>query len=580
LGTAFQLANGYLQADSESARESTVSREAVRTALDRLLASSQFVNSRRARRFIRFVVEAALDGRRDELKEYLLGVEVFDRQSSFDPRIDTIVRVEAVKLRKLLNAYYRNGGRREPLVIEMPKGRYVPEFRFRKTRTPVARARRSKPAAVAVLPFISLSSDPGIEHWSDGLADEVISALSWQEEIGVVSRTSTFAFKGKTADVRDIGRLLGADIIVEGSVRSQDTRIRVSVQLTRVSSGVHFWCETIDRDMQDAWTVQEEVAQAIVAGIRAESASNEPGQIAARYRVHSGAFSRFLEARQLALACGCPPLLGVARAQLHIEPLPGPPVDFVPRAKELLDEALKLDPGLAEAHALMGSLIARHEWNWPEAERHFQRALALNPWSPEVHGVYAMDYLLPMGRSEEALVAIRRARELDSSAPHLARGLIYILMVSRRIEEAERECRRLLGQHGEDTIVRFYLAFMLEAQGRYQESLDELDLMDAGHMDLGLLAVAYLIRARCGDRRAAQELLTRLTDQPHPEFVRAMTFVFLHLALGENEEALLATEQAVRNREHGFVGFKTCHLVDPIRNHPRFQALLRQLNFA
>jgi hypothetical protein len=173
----------------------------------------------RASRFLRFVAESSLNGGGNGLKEYVLGVELFDGTASFDPRVDTIVRVEAVKLRKRIQEYYR--GPQRSVIIELPKGAYVPQFRLRASRIQSGSLSRdqAKPLSVAVLRFANLSQDPGQEYWSDGLTDEFTAALSRIGRIRTISRSSAFAFKGKPTDIREAGRSLSADALVEGGVR-------------------------------------------------------------------------------------------------------------------------------------------------------------------------------------------------------------------------------------------------------------------------------------------------------------------------------------------------------------------------
>jgi TolB-like protein/tetratricopeptide (TPR) repeat protein len=550
--------------------------EEVRSALERLLLSSQFADSPRATRFLRFVVEAALEGRGTEVKEYVLGEEVFDRGASFDPRIDTIVRVEAVKLRNRLRAYYRGAGRREHLLIEIPKGRYVAIFRTRASKKPrIARIQTAKPIAIAVIPFVSPGSDPDLEHWSNGLSQELISALPRSGEIQVVSRASALASGGRTADVREIGNVPGADAIVAGSVSQQDDRVRITAHMTRVSSGVEVWSRTVDCDANDVWAVRKEIARAILAGAQLEFFANGQSRKSERYKVHPLAFGKYLEARRLSLGCACWPLLGVAAPQVHLEHLPGPPRGFVKRAKSILRQALALDPDLAEAHALMGSLVARHEWNWPEAKQHFQKALSLMPWSAETHAVYAQDYLLPLGRFDEALAENQRARDLDCSAAHLVRGYVFILICQDRFEEAEFECRRILAMHGEDVLFRLHLAFVLQAQGRFKECPAQFELVRAANLSPENRAFPAFIQALSGDRRPAEELLRQLKKHSETEFIRGLSFAFLYLALGRTEEAIREVERAYRNQEHGLVICNVCHIFDSLRSDPRFQEIRR-----
>ena len=571
---------------------------AVRAGLARVLQSPQFANSPRASRFLRFVVDAALDGRQHTLKEYVLGVEVFDRGSGFDPSGDTIVRVEAGKLRSRLQAYYRGPGRRDALIIEVPKGGYVPQFRHRVPR-PLPKA---APIAIAVLPFVNLSSDPAHEYWSDGLTDELISILSRAARLHVISRTSAFAFKGKSMDVREIGRLLSADHVIEGSVRRQDNRVRIAAQLTEVATGLHLWSATLERELQDAWAVQEEVATSVVAAVHLELTPVERRQIGKRHTVNPTAFELYLRGRhrldrfnvlslseafqlfQRASAADPAyplPLLGIARSKMGLAVLGVErPSDMLVQVKTALTGALELDPDLAEAHSLLASLISRHEWNWPQAERHYRTALRLAPLSAEVHNEYATEYLAPLGRFDEAFAENRAARELDPFSPPLARSYALILLLARQFPAAERECRAILQQEPGDGLARVLLALSLHGQsGRIREALAEYERLYAEDPSLQHEAYVKDVRAVLGDRAPAEQLLERLTRRAATEFVPAMIFAFLHLHLGRIEEAVTAIEQAYRNREFELAVAKVAFGFDAFRANPRFCEILHKLGF-
>jgi TolB-like protein/Tfp pilus assembly protein PilF len=582
--------------------------DVVEDALERLLASPQFAGSPRARRFLQFVVQAALGGRADGLKEYLVGVEVFDRAASFDPRIDTIVRVEAVKLRKRVQEYYRGPGRKDPVVIDLPKGSYVPQFRQRASRSstngqsrPSSRG-KAEPFSVAVLPFANLSLDPDQEYWSDGLSDELTSALSRLARIRTVSRSSVFAFKGKPTDVREAGRSLSADAIVEGSVRMQAGRVRVAAQLTQVSTGMILWSDTIEREVRDAWTVQEEIAKAIVAAVKLELSPEERSEVTRIYTANPEAFEVYLKGRHaleqadvrslcesvelFQQALNSDPnyvlaMLGLARSYLNMT-FNGlaPPNELMPRAREVLNRALSLAPDLAEAHGLMACLVARHEWNWEQAEQHFRRAMKLAPNSAELHRTYAAGYLLPLGRSEEALAEIRRARELDPFSPAVALEHAWILLMSRRFDAAEQECRRILAQGQDTRTIRSLLAGALMCQGRDREAAAEAEAAAARDpLGDGDIKIAGTLAA-LGDFSPAEELLAHFERDAGKRYVSAMHLAYLHSALHRTDEFLSDLELACRNREHMLVFAKVHFVFDPVREHPRFQAILRELHLA
>jgi TolB-like protein/Flp pilus assembly protein TadD len=579
--------------------------DAVADALQRLLASPQFAGSPRAARFLRFVVESALAGRGDGLKEYVLGIEVFDRAESFNPRIDTIVRVEAVKLRKRIQQYYRGPGRKDPVLIEVPKGTYVPQFRLRTSRTrsgPLSR-NHAKPISVAVLPFANLSNDPEQEYWSDGLTDELTSALSRIGRVRTVSRSSASAFKNKPIDIRQTGQLLQADAIVEGSVRMQSGRVRVTAQLTQVSSGLHLWSGTMEREAHDAWAVQKEIARAVVAAVKPELTPEERQASADTHTPHPDAFELYLKARYASdhmqeasqrravemfqSVIGRDPfyslpLVGLARCYLNLTALNlMPPSEVVPHAREALGQALALDPNLPEAHGLMANTIARHEWDWPRAEQHFLRALELAPHSAVVHHEFSIACLVPQGRFEQALAENRRARELEPLSPTFVRGYTGLLIHARQFGEAERECRRLIAEGRDPAYFRNQLGLVLFGQRRFEGACAELKAAVAGgpNPEVSQVNVA-IVQAILGQRAAAEELLEHLQEQAAVRYVPATSLAFLNGALGREEEALAALEQACLNREYSLVSAKVFFLFDSFRAHPRFQALLRELHLA
>lgn len=572
----------------------------VEGALSRILASPQFANAPRACRFLRFVVESTLAGRGNSLKEYVLGVEVFDRAASFDPRIDTIVRVEAVKLRNRLQIYYRCSGRKDPVVIELPKGAYLPHFRLRVKPKDTTGSSRSRPLSIAVLPFVNLTPGTENEFWSDGLTDELTSILARAASLCVISRTSALAFKGKALDVRAIGRRLGASLVVEGSIRKREDLVRVAAQLTDVGTGAHLWSITIEREIEDAWAVQQEIATALVTAIHVKLTPRDRKRMGKPSTESAEAFKLCLKARHqlerfdvrsqrealnlFHQACAADPeyalpLLGIARGQMNLAVLGvAPPSEIVPRAKAALRQALTLDPEIADAHALLASVVSRHEWNWPEAERHYRLALRLAPHAAEVHDEYASSYLAPLGRIEEALAENRLARELDPFSPQLMRSYVFILLLTRRLADAERECRRILKDRPEDGYVRLILALALHGQkGRIKEALAEYEGVYAGDPSLQHEVYVANVRALCGEPGPAEELLQRLAARAQTEFVPAMLFAWLHLHLRRIDQAVVAIEEAYRNREYELLLAKVGYGFDSFREDARFRAILSKL---
>ena len=259
-----------------SAPPSAPTADSVHQQLHRILKSRIFARSKELCRFLQFAVEQKLRNRSVRLKEYLIGVTVFDRGETFNPGTDPIVRVQARRLRSKLSLYYETEGRADSVVIELPCGGYVPVFRFRTTaapqaaRTPVqmngacAEMRRS----VVVLPFVNIGPGEN-ERFSDGLTEELTHVLSRDTDLRVMSRTSAFHFKGKTDDIRSIGERLGVDALVEGSVRSEGNRLRVSAGLIDVADGGLLWSEVYERTTDQIFAVQENISAEIAKRIAA-----------------------------------------------------------------------------------------------------------------------------------------------------------------------------------------------------------------------------------------------------------------------------------------------------------------------
>ena len=290
--------------------------EAIRQQLERILASAQFANAPSMGKMLRFVVEHALEGTADRLKEYTLGVEVFGRGGDFDPRQDTIVRVQARRLRERLVDYYDLSGSADPVRIGLPTGHYVPSFAWAPmqpadgdasdARSPAALpppsprrrtmllvlalalaagvslaavfwpqgARQLAPSVtdnstlrIAVLPFVDLSQAQDQEYLADGLTEEILNQLAQVSALHVIGRTSSFSFKGKNEDLRGIGRKLGVAYLLEGSVRRDGDQLRITTQLIRADDGSHLWSKSYARELRGVFAVQDEIARDVAQAL-------------------------------------------------------------------------------------------------------------------------------------------------------------------------------------------------------------------------------------------------------------------------------------------------------------------------
>jgi adenylate cyclase len=244
---------------------------AVCEQLARIVSSPVFISSARLCRFLTHIVNRTMHGSAGDLKEFSIAMEVFDRTSDYDPSIDAIVRVEARRLREKLKAYYTHEpGRNNPVLIALRPGSYVPIFRWLEPedRKEDGTAIQLGAPSVAVLPFVNMSSEPEQEYFCDGMTEEIINSLSHVEGLKVIARTSAFQFKGVAVDIREVGQRLGADLVIEGSVRKSGDQLRITAQAIQTESGHHLWSETFRRELKDVFAIQEELAQSVVGLLR------------------------------------------------------------------------------------------------------------------------------------------------------------------------------------------------------------------------------------------------------------------------------------------------------------------------
>jgi len=259
---------GVSKGTKSVAQPKSISTREVCAELERILSSGIFATADRMKRFLRFVVKETLDGRGDNLNETQLGAEVYDRNEKFDPRVDSIVRVDAGRLRSKLREFYLSEGGSRPLRIDIPKGSYKPVFKklkdpevSRRTLQTVKQEVTSK--TVAVLPFADLYPHGDQGHFGEGLSEELAFALSRLPNLRVISQTSALASKGRGTDVREIGRQLGVRFILEGSVRRARQKLRTVVRLIDVGTGFPIWSERYTFELREVFAAQEEISRAV-----------------------------------------------------------------------------------------------------------------------------------------------------------------------------------------------------------------------------------------------------------------------------------------------------------------------------
>ena len=460
-------------------------------------------------------------------------------------------------------------------------------------------------ASIAVLPFVNRSRDEEDEYFSDGLADELLHLLAKVRGLRVAARTSSFRFRATKDDVAAIGRKLNVATLLEGSVRKAGNRVRISVQLVKVSDGYHLWSETYDRTLEDIFAVQDDIAQSVVKELRAallgeEKDSEASGRAKADVaRVAKGrttdpeAHRLYLQARHLISrytrdetargigflreALDRDPKFALAWAELGLgfarEAGRGwvPAAEGFERAREAATQSLALEPDLAEGHVNLGYIQMAHDWDWRAAEASYRRALDLAPGNAQVlRGVAGL--ALYQGRFDEAIARYQKALELDPLSPQAHNNLAVGFSALNRFKEAELAGRRALELEPRSGAVRATLAESLLALGRLDEALSEAEAEPDETMRLWALAIVHNAMSHGAESDAAlRSLIEKHADDS------AYQVAEVYAARGDKETAFLWLERALTQRDSGLATVKTGQCFGSLRDDPRWGEFLRRM---
>ena len=444
----------------------------IREQLSRILHSSLFTQADRLSRFLEYIVEASLSGRSDKLNQYLIGLEVFDRNETFDPAVDSSVRVEAGRLRAKLREYYTEIGQSDPILIELPKGSYAVRVQTMPSNnspdkpvsgwssmgqkfTPVVlllsmitigiyiiyftsndsdenrsqsiESASEKPT-IAILPFDNMSADPEQEYFSDGITEDIITDLSKISKLFVIARHSSFVYKGKHFNIKEISKQLGARYILEGSVRKAGGRLRITAQLIDAQTENHLWAERYDRKLDDVFAIQDDVSRKIVNALEIKLTGLEAKRLGHKGTGNVEAYESFLRGQE----------------QFYSFTIEG-----INSSIESFSKALDLDPNYAEAYA----------WK--------SRAL-----------VYT--YISGMNNSKEETVApalelARKAIELDELLPIAHANLGWAKRWNKEFDDAIAEVTKAIELDSNFADGYLWLSMILSSSGRGQEALEPIE---------------------------------------------------------------------------------------------------------
>jgi serine/threonine-protein kinase len=442
-----------------------------------------------------------------------------------------------------------------------------------------------------------LSAEVENEYFSDGLSEEIIHALTHVPGLRVIARTSAFAFKGRQQDIRQIAEALGVAKILEGAVRKEGTRIRITVQLIAAADGSHLWSERFDREAADVFAIQDEIAQAIArvlqlkflskTGLSGRHTPNLPAYEAfLKARHHLGKFlpeslDRARECYERAIALD--PEFALAHAELgryyaRLSLFGLTPVhETTPRMRAAALKALEIDPSLAEPHFILGGAAAAHDYDWKEAEQQFRLAMARNPVPPIVRTTYGLNYLMVMGRTQEAIEEHRRALREDPLNLISRFQLAICFQAAGRDVEACAELHQI--QELDETFhwAHWALGVYNVTRGMFTEAQTCAEksyvLAPWGVQNTGLLAG---VLARTGRKRRAEELLDGLTSGP--SYGTPLGFMFFHLVCEEIDKAAEWAGKAIEQRDPRVIMFISLPLVKTLRASSRWPVLAGQMN--
>jgi serine/threonine protein kinase/tetratricopeptide (TPR) repeat protein len=491
-------------------------------------------------------------------------------------------------------------------LAKTPADRFNPVAQFGEalTQTTGRAGRADQPAAgdrpsVAVLPFVNMSPEPDNESFSDGVTEEIISALSRLQGLRVASRTSAFAFKGKATDIRTVGAALNVSTVLEGSVRKAGKRVRVTAQLIRVSDDDHLWSDRFDSDLEDIFGVQDRIAQSIAEVLRVKLLDIDAAAIVAPGTQNVAAYEHYLKGRYHWNKRDHQDVLrGIRHFEQAIEIDPRyalahvgladsynilafydlmPPAEAFSRAKAAATTALQLDDRLAAAHASLAYVLFYHDWNWPAAEVTFRRAIELEPRYAIAHQWYS-NCLDQLGRFAEAEREWHTALELDPLSLIINAGIGWHHYFAREFERAVAALQRALELDPTFVPGNVWLGQALTELGQFAPAVAALqDAARSSQESPSTLAELARGLALAGDPGSARQLLGRLLQLETERYIPSYEVAGIHLALGEINEVFRRLERALEDRAHSMAFLGVDPRFDPVRDDPRYQALRRRV---
>jgi serine/threonine-protein kinase len=452
--------------------------------------------------------------------------------------------------------------------------------------------------SIAVLPFVNLTGNADNDYLADGIAEEILNALARLRTMHVAARSSSFAFRGPSIDLRTVGEKLGVRHVLEGSVRKSGPRLRVSVQLVDTTTGFQLWSERYDRDATDVFEVQDEIAASVVDTLKVTLLAAPGRPLAPRYTTSLEAYELYLRGRYTwnQVGAGIERSLELFEKALEIDPNFAlahvgvadvfiaaalfetmPPSEALPLARVAAERARQLDDSLPEVYAALGAISLFHDWDFLAARRLLERGISLNPSNVSAYTWLSMYYAL-RGDTEMALEWSRRGIQVDPLAAPATYAELFTLYTAQRFEEAAECARRVLSLNPGYAEGHRCLGASLLALGQTGPALESLRQAIALSGPTGWVVASLAVaRARIGDTDEAERMLGELEERATAEWISAMTLGVVYTALGRYDDAVAMVERSFDERDCWVVALGVEPAWAPLRGNPRFEAIVAKV---
>ncbi|TLY16211.1 MAG: tetratricopeptide repeat protein [Thaumarchaeota archaeon] len=481
--------------------------------------------------------------------------------------------------------------------VDLPVDTYRVVLPWEEKPPPVTPATSSH--RVAILPLVNISPDPNDEYFSDGMTEELISAVSKVGDLRVISRTSVMKYKGAGKTVGEIARELNVGAVLEGSVRKAGARLRITMQLIDVRNDEHLWSQSYDRNLDDVFEIQSDIAKRVAEALEVHLLAKDRQRIEKKATESIEAYTLYLkglhyrgerteEGLRKAIRYFEEALLKDSRFALAYQGMADcyaqlaedgllPPNEGFPKAKVFAEKALELDATMAAAHATLGAILEDYHWDFSSAEKEFELALAQNPNYGQVCHSYGA-HLACVGRLDEAVREIRRAQELNPLALEVNDCAAVIFNCVNEYDKALESCKTMLRIDPNYFPAHQHLAEVYLHKAQFEDAIDVLktavEISKGASTVMGRLGYAYAVSGRSGE---ARKILAELQEDSRQRYVSPVAFALVHCGLGEKNEAIRWLERAYEEKAGGIASLKVRPIWSDLRSEPGFVKLLAQM---